>query len=364
MPRENPAVSIIVPVYNLEKLLPRCLASIAAQTTPDWECVLVDDGSADGSLAVCRQWAEQDARFRVLHQENQGVSAARNAGIQAARAPYFLFVDADDTILPETAAWALERQARHPGDLIGWVLHDQTQTPPDFDAPPCKQYTKDQLQAYIVTVPSANVTNKLFDASVIREGGVQYPVGQPRGEDMQFCIAYFHAFFAARPDSIVRQYDLPLYIVHGDNGAQRASKKAVAAHPIEWEPEQFRGYLALLRQEYRQMSDSMGGLDAVPVEDAVNLCRQYCRRFAFALWAAHQLGEPVPRDFYRWPEIRELLGVMGRKKLYNAYYWPLRIQCTPLVRAMYQSDESDSKKLFWKVYWLGWYALGGKWRTR
>ena len=90
MPRENPAVSIIVPVYNLEKLLPRCLASIAAQTTPDWECVLVDDGSADGSLAVCRQWAEQDARFRVLHQENQGVSAARNAGIQAARAPYFL----------------------------------------------------------------------------------------------------------------------------------------------------------------------------------------------------------------------------------------------------------------------------------
>ena len=364
MSRETPAVSIIVPVYNLEALLPRCLASIAAQTTPDWACVLVDDGSADGSLAVCRQWAEQDPRFRVLHQENGGVSAARNAGMAAARAPYFLFVDGDDTILPETAAWALERQARHPGDLIGWVLHDQTATAPDLVHPPCKRYTKAQLQAYIFTIPSANVTNKLFDAALIRQGEVRYPVGQARGEDMQFCIAYFHAFFAARPQAIVRQYDLPLYIVHNDNGAARASKKAVAAHPIEWDPEESRGYLHTLRAEYRQMSDSMGGLAAVPAEDAMNLCVQYCRRFAFGVWAAHQLGEPVPRDFYRWPEIRELLAVMRKQKLYSGYYWPLRLQCTPLVRAMYQSDESESKKLFWKVYWLGWYALGGSWRRR
>ena len=84
----SPLVSIIVPVYNVEAYLSRCLESIAAQTFRDFECILVDDGSTDSSPALCDEWAQRDPRFRVLHQKNGGISAARNSGMDAAQASF------------------------------------------------------------------------------------------------------------------------------------------------------------------------------------------------------------------------------------------------------------------------------------
>ena len=83
-----PEISIIVPVYNVEQYLPAALDSLRAQTCPDWEAILVDDGSPDGCGALCDAAARQDARFRVIHQKNAGVGAARNAGLAAARGTY------------------------------------------------------------------------------------------------------------------------------------------------------------------------------------------------------------------------------------------------------------------------------------
>ena len=80
-----PEISMIVPVYNVEQYLPAALDSLRAQTCPDWEAILVDDGSPDGCGALCDAAARQDARFRVIHQKNAGVGAARNAGLAAAR---------------------------------------------------------------------------------------------------------------------------------------------------------------------------------------------------------------------------------------------------------------------------------------
>ena len=80
-----PAVSLIVPVYNVENYLSSCVDSILAQTCTDFECILVDDGSQDGSARLCDAYASRDARIRVVHQANAGVSSARNAGIQVAR---------------------------------------------------------------------------------------------------------------------------------------------------------------------------------------------------------------------------------------------------------------------------------------
>ena len=101
----SPLFSVIVPAYNLEKLIPRCLDSLLAQTFAGWECVAVDDGSADGTGAVCDEYAAKDPRFTALHQENGGVSSARNAGIKAARAEHLLFLDGDDTLAPGTLEW-------------------------------------------------------------------------------------------------------------------------------------------------------------------------------------------------------------------------------------------------------------------
>lgn len=93
-----PKISIIVPVYKVEKYLRRCLDSIVAQTFTDWECILVDDGSPDNSGKICDEYATKDKRFRVFHQENQGVSAARNKGLANMVGKYCMFVDSDDTI--------------------------------------------------------------------------------------------------------------------------------------------------------------------------------------------------------------------------------------------------------------------------
>ena len=102
-------ISIIVPVYNVEKYLRECLDSISQLKTVTWEVILVDDGSTDTSGQICDEYAKQDSRFRVIHQKNAGVSAARNAGLDAAKGEWIWFVDSDDIVdtqcVPNTKNW-------------------------------------------------------------------------------------------------------------------------------------------------------------------------------------------------------------------------------------------------------------------
>ncbi len=97
-------ISVIVPVYNAERFLKETVGSICAQTDENYEIILVDDGSKDGSLALCRRLAEENSRIRVITQNNAGPSAARNAGVRAAGGEYISFVDADDWIHPDMIA--------------------------------------------------------------------------------------------------------------------------------------------------------------------------------------------------------------------------------------------------------------------
>lgn len=98
---EKPLLSVIVPVYKVEKFLPRCLRSLVSQTYENLEILLVDDGSPDGSGAICDAWAEKDRRIRVIHQKNAGAGAARNAALDAAGGELIGFVDSDDYIAPD-----------------------------------------------------------------------------------------------------------------------------------------------------------------------------------------------------------------------------------------------------------------------
>jgi glycosyltransferase involved in cell wall biosynthesis len=92
-------ISIIVPVYNVREYLPRCVESLLGQSVEDFEVILVDDGSTDGSGAICDRYAAQDARVRCIHKENGGLSSARNAGLDAATGDWILFVDGDDYLV-------------------------------------------------------------------------------------------------------------------------------------------------------------------------------------------------------------------------------------------------------------------------
>ena len=91
-------ISVIVPVYQAEKYLRQCLDIIQQQSYQDWECIVVDDGSTDGSAAICDEYATKDSRFKLVHQNNAGVSVARNKGLQLAQGNWITFCDADDRL--------------------------------------------------------------------------------------------------------------------------------------------------------------------------------------------------------------------------------------------------------------------------
>ena len=99
-----PFFSIIIPVYNAKAFLDECLASLFNQSFPDWQALCIDDGSTDGGDALLEEYARKDGRVVVIHQENEGVGAARNKGLELAQGSWILFLDADDTFVP----WAFE----------------------------------------------------------------------------------------------------------------------------------------------------------------------------------------------------------------------------------------------------------------
>lgn len=114
----HPIITIIVPVFNAKKYLSRCLDSIIAQTFADWECILVDDGSSDGSGYICDEYASLDSRFRVIHKANEGVSCARNAGLKIANGDFIGFVDSDDYISPVMYESLYKGVSKHNVDVV------------------------------------------------------------------------------------------------------------------------------------------------------------------------------------------------------------------------------------------------------
>ena len=126
-----PAISVIVPVYKVERYLGACVSSVLAQTFEDFEVILVDDGSPDGCPALCDAWAQKDPRVRVIHRENGGLSAARNTGIEAAKGRFLTFLDSDDRLEPDTLRRAYDAQRQHDADLVifNLVYVDEQNTP-------------------------------------------------------------------------------------------------------------------------------------------------------------------------------------------------------------------------------------------
>ncbi len=109
---ETPAVSLLVAVYNTETYIKTCLESLRNQTVDNIEIIIVNDGSADASPDIAEEYAKNDNRFRVIHQENQGLGAVRNKGIEAARGDFIAFIDSDDWIEPDYCERMLQATRR------------------------------------------------------------------------------------------------------------------------------------------------------------------------------------------------------------------------------------------------------------
>ena len=110
-------ISVIIPVYNVEEYLERCIDSVIAQSYRDIEIILVDDGSVDSSGIICDKYKEKDNRIKVVHQKNSGMSGARNTGLEYACGEYVYFLDSDDIIHPECLKIHLETLLKNNADM-------------------------------------------------------------------------------------------------------------------------------------------------------------------------------------------------------------------------------------------------------
>ena len=142
MPHKEISISIIIPVYNVERYLPVCLESIVQQFMDDYEVILVDDGSTDSSGAICNEYADRHPQFHVIHQQNQGISAARNTGIVESKGKYLLFLDSDDFLVPNSLSIMLELANKNNLDVLGFSLTYVTE---DCNEYPVKQSATPEL---------------------------------------------------------------------------------------------------------------------------------------------------------------------------------------------------------------------------
>lgn len=127
---QRPSISIIVPVYNTDKYLCKCLGSILAQTYTNWEAILVDDGSTDKSGKICDEYAAKDKRFKVIHQNNGGVSVARQTGLDNATGDYIIHCDPDDWIEPTMLELLISKAIKEKADMVicDFVMHNHNIT--------------------------------------------------------------------------------------------------------------------------------------------------------------------------------------------------------------------------------------------
>lgn len=187
-------ISVIIPVYNVERYLDECIRSVVNQTYTDWECLLVDDGSTDGSGDICDEWARRCERIRVIHQKNGGVSKARNKGVEESCGEYIVFVDSDDTIGTEHL-WRLTNAAD--ADLVVSGLRQIYQNGQTDEMKPNtnKKFVlnRDSLidfvdlnDKFLLYGPVA----KLYKTNILKEHAVRFPVGCNYGEDLQFNLQY------------------------------------------------------------------------------------------------------------------------------------------------------------------------------
>ena len=159
----KPLISVIVPIYNVEKYLPQCIESILRQTYTNLEIILVDDGSPDSCPQICDDYAAKDSRIKVIHQANSGVSAARNSGLKIAKGKYIGFIDGDDYIEPDMYEYLYNLITVYEGNISVCTVTDKptlikTQKP--LAIPSIKAFTLLYKQSY--------VCNKLFCARIIK----------------------------------------------------------------------------------------------------------------------------------------------------------------------------------------------------
>ena len=189
---EIPLVSIVVPIYNSASYLPRCLDSILKQTYTNWECILINDGSTDNSSEIAQNYVARDSRFSLYSQENRGLSAARNLGLDHAKGKWLACVDSDDELLPEYLAVLCETGEKNNADLVNGskqTVHENgPRIPFIIEAIVC--HTKDAQLEYLHHDHLVTIV-KLFRMDIIRDNKLRFNTNIRWAEDIIFVLEFY-----------------------------------------------------------------------------------------------------------------------------------------------------------------------------
>lgn len=200
---QSPKISIVVPIYNVEKFLPFCLNSIINQTYKNLEIILVDDGSTDSSLSICKDYSSRDNRIQIIHHENHGLSYSRNRGIESASSKYISFIDADDIISPKFCEHLLHLLISNDADIAEceFIKIDEIDLPgyvfpnsSDFEIltlgpiDALNQIHNDNLD---ICVKSVVVWNKLYKIDLFKN--IRYPVGKIHEDEYTTYKLFYNA---------------------------------------------------------------------------------------------------------------------------------------------------------------------------
>ena len=191
----NPLLSVIVPVYKVEKFVERCLNSIIAQTFTNWECIIVDDGSPDNCGKICDEYAQRDTRIKVIHQQNGGLSIARNEGIKLAKGKYLTFIDSDDAIEPNTFLNYMNRINKYDWVMVGVQQVDLNLKPQKSISKIDKEinsnmdnYENSLIAATKIWMMFGPVWNKIYRTDIIKNNQIWFIPSKDILEDRIFNI--------------------------------------------------------------------------------------------------------------------------------------------------------------------------------
>ena len=188
-------VSIIVPVYNVEKYLGACLTSLTKQTLKDIEIICIDDGSTDKSSEILDKYQKEDSRIKVIRQENKGRSVARNVGIKESNSPYLMFCDADDTYDLTMCEKMLDAIEKNKTDLVVcginmiYEVHHEMRDSDEYYYR-VKFDGRRLINDNIILETNGSACNKIFKADILKKYNIAFPEGVGTAEDFYFYSAY------------------------------------------------------------------------------------------------------------------------------------------------------------------------------
>ena len=182
-------VSVIIPIYNVEKYLKKCLESVANQTLQDIEIICVNDGSTDGSFDILKNFSQKDPRFVIINKQNEGVSVARNVGLKKVTSPYLMFLDADDYLTPNACEALYNKIKTTKSDIVnfkGYEISDECIKETYYN-PSLEKFEKSNDLNDLLPVLTY-CWNKIYKTTFLKNSKVAFPKGIKTAEDGVFSL--------------------------------------------------------------------------------------------------------------------------------------------------------------------------------